>query len=200
MERLDFHFSLSCIEGNGNPLQCSCLENPRDGGAWWAPVYRVAQSQTRLKWLSSSSSSMHIHTFFSNLLFSYGWLNRAAMLYELVAQLVNCLSAMQETQVQSLGWEDPLKKGMATHSSTLAWKIPWTAEPGGLQSMGAKRVEQVWATPLSLSCYTSGPCSSPILHGIVCNHQPQTPSTSLRPPPLSSGVSVLCVEQSVSVL
>ena len=63
------------------------------------------------------------------------------MLYELVAQLVNCLSAMQETQVQSLGWEDPLKKGMATHSSTLAWKIPWTAEPGGLQSMGAKRVE-----------------------------------------------------------
>ena len=65
------------------------------------------------------------------------------MLYELVAQLVNCLSAMQETQVQSLGWEDPLKKGMATHSSTLAWKIPWTGEPGGLQSMGAKRVEQV---------------------------------------------------------
>ena len=51
--------SLSCIgEGNGNPLQCSCLENPRDGGAWWAAVYGVAQSQTRLKWLSSSSSSM----------------------------------------------------------------------------------------------------------------------------------------------
>ena len=44
-------------EGNGNPLQCSCLENPRDGGAWWAAVYGVAQSQTRLKWLSSSSSS-----------------------------------------------------------------------------------------------------------------------------------------------
>ena len=55
-ERLHFHFSLSCIgEGNGNPLQCSCLENPRDGGAWWAAVYGVAQSQTRLKWLSSSS-------------------------------------------------------------------------------------------------------------------------------------------------
>ena len=56
-EQLHFHFSLSCIEkGNGNPLQCSCLENPRDGGAWWAAVYGVAQSQTRLKWLSSSSS------------------------------------------------------------------------------------------------------------------------------------------------
>ena len=57
-EQLHFHFSLSCIgEGNGNPLQCSCLENPRDGGAWWAAVYRVAQSRTRLKWLSSVSSS-----------------------------------------------------------------------------------------------------------------------------------------------
>ena len=57
-ERLRFHFSLSCIgEGNGNPLQCSCLENPRDGGTWWAAVYVVTQSQTRLKWLSSNSHS-----------------------------------------------------------------------------------------------------------------------------------------------
>ena len=55
-ERLHFHFSLSCIgEGNGNPLQCSCLENPKDGGAWWAAVYGVAQSRTWLKLLSSSS-------------------------------------------------------------------------------------------------------------------------------------------------
>ena len=55
-EWLHFHFSLSCIaEGNGNPLQCSCLENPRDGGAWWVPIYGVAQSRTRLKQLSSSS-------------------------------------------------------------------------------------------------------------------------------------------------
>ena len=58
-EWLHFHFSLSCIgEGNGNPLQCSCLENPRDGGAWWAAVYGVAQSWTRLKWLSRSSHSL----------------------------------------------------------------------------------------------------------------------------------------------
>ena len=57
-ERLHFHFSLSCIgEGNGNPFHCSCLENFRDGGAWWAAVYGIAQSQTRLKRLSSSSSS-----------------------------------------------------------------------------------------------------------------------------------------------
>ena len=53
-ERLPFHVSLSCIgEGNGNPLQCSCLENPRDGGAWWAAIYGIAQSRTRLKRLSS---------------------------------------------------------------------------------------------------------------------------------------------------
>ena len=55
-EQLHFHFPLSCTgEGNGNPLHCSCLENPRDGGAWWAAVYGVAQSRTRLKRLSSSS-------------------------------------------------------------------------------------------------------------------------------------------------
>ena len=58
-ERHHFHFSLSCIgEGNGNPLQCSCLEKPRDGGAWWAAAYGVAQSRTRLKRLSTSSSNL----------------------------------------------------------------------------------------------------------------------------------------------
>ena len=65
-ERLHFHFSLSCIgEGNGSPLQGSCLENPRDGGAWWAGVYGVAQGRTRLQRLSSSSSSSipHLYSF-----------------------------------------------------------------------------------------------------------------------------------------
>ena len=58
-EQLPFHFSLSCIgEGNGNPLQCSYLENPRDGGAWWAAVYGVAQSQTRL---SDFTFTFHFH-------------------------------------------------------------------------------------------------------------------------------------------
>ena len=56
------------------------------------------------------------------------------------------LSAMQETRVQSLGWEDPLEKGMATHSSVLAWRILWTEGPGGLQSMGLQRVKHNWAT------------------------------------------------------
>ena len=60
-ERLHFHFSLSCIgEGNGNPFQCSCLENPRDGGAWWAAVYGVAQSRIQMKWLSSSILSLDL--------------------------------------------------------------------------------------------------------------------------------------------
>ena len=57
-----------------------------------------------------------------------------------MAQMVKNLSAMQETQVQSLGWEDPLEKGMVTHCSILAWRTPWTEEPGGLLSMGLQRV------------------------------------------------------------
>ena len=56
--------------------------------------------------------------------------------------MVNNLPALQKTQVQSLGWEDPLEKNMASHSSILAWRTPWTEEPGGLQSMGSKRVRQ----------------------------------------------------------
>ena len=64
------------------------------------------------------------------------YLNRAS----LVAQMVKYLPAMQETQVQSLGWEDPLEKGMATHSSILVWRIPWAEEPGRLRSMGSQKV------------------------------------------------------------
>ena len=64
-EWLHFHFSLSCTgERNGNPLQCSCLENPRDGGAWWAAVSGVTQSRTRLKRLSSSSSSIVLYLYY----------------------------------------------------------------------------------------------------------------------------------------
>ena len=66
----------------------------------------------------------------------------------LVAQLVKNLTAVQETQVCSLGWEDPLEKEMATHSSTLAWKIPWTEEPGRLQFMRLQRVGHDLATSL----------------------------------------------------
>ena len=130
-ERLHFHFSFSCIgEGGGNPLQCSCLENPRDGAAWWAAVYGVVQSQTRLKRLSSSLSSSRRPA-------SWGFpdnsagkesachagdpgsipgLQRSAgegICYpfqdswaSLVAQLVKNPPAMWKTWVRSLGWED----------------------------------------------------------------------------------------------
>ena len=90
-ERLHFHFSLPCIgEGNGNPLHCSCLENPRDRGAWWAVVYGVAQSWTQLKWLSSSSSSadlsstddFNLHNLFKILSSSFLHLDRVFLFGE----------------------------------------------------------------------------------------------------------------------
>ena len=88
-----------------------------EGGAWLqSTVHGVAKSQTGL----------------SDFTLNYGGL--------LVAQRVKHLPAMQETWVQSLGQEDPLEKEMANHSSTLAWKIPWTEKPGRLQSMGSQRV------------------------------------------------------------
>ena len=62
--------------------------------------------------------------------------------YSLVAQMVKSLPAVRETHVRTLGWKDPLEKEMATHPSILAWKIPWTAGPGRLQSMGLQRVRQ----------------------------------------------------------
>ena len=67
----------------------------------------------------------------------------------LVAQRLKCLPAMREAWVRSLGQEDPLKKEMATHSSILAWRIPWTEEPGGLQSTGSQRVGHDLATLLT---------------------------------------------------
>jgi len=92
-ERLHFHFSLSCIgEGNGNPLQCSCLENPKDGGAWWAAVYGVAQSWTRLKRISSSSSKL-----------------AKGLPGGSVGKEPTCQYETQEMWVPSLGFEDLLE-------------------------------------------------------------------------------------------
>ena len=92
-------------EGNGNPLQYPCLENLMDRGVWWAVVHGVAKSRARL-------SDEHLLTYMS--------------LSSLLAQMVKCLRTMWEAWVRFLGWGDPLEKEMATHSSTLAWKIPWT--------------------------------------------------------------------------
>ena len=90
-ERLHFHFSLSCIgEGNGNPLQCSCLENPRDGGSRWAAVYGVTQSQTRLKRLSSSSNVSYFSLKFPHCSIMFSGLQRQSNLL-LLYQIRDCL-------------------------------------------------------------------------------------------------------------
>ena len=81
----------------------------------------------------------------------------------LIFQTVKNLSAMWE----SLGREDPLKKGMATHSRILAWRIPWTEEPGGLQSMGSQRVEHSWVTNASTFTFSSVKNASPDLYFIL---------------------------------
>ena len=109
-EQLYFHFSLSCI-GEGMATHSSVLawRIPGTGESCGLPSMG-SQSRTRLKQLSSSSNSKA----------------------SLVAQRLKCLPAMWETWVRSLGWEDPLEKEMATHSSILAWRVPWTEEPGGL--------------------------------------------------------------------
>ena len=108
-----FTFHFHAWRRNSNPLQCSCLENPRDREAWWAAVYGVAQSWTRLKWLSSSSNCAY-----------------------LVAHQIRTCLPLQETpdmRVWYLGKEYPLEKETATWSSILAWKIPRTEEPMGSQ-------------------------------------------------------------------
>ena len=73
-----------------------------------------------------------------------------------MAQTVKSLPARRETWIRSLSWEDPLEKEMATHSSILTWKIPWTEEPGGLQSIRLQRVGHDWVTSLSLSIKSEG--------------------------------------------
>ena len=110
-ERLHFHFSLSCTgEGNGSPLQCSYLENPRDGGAWWAAVYGVAQSPTLLKWLSSRSSN------------SYGFPGGSDS-KETACNVGN--PGLIPGSGRYPG------EGMSMHSSILTWKILWTEKPEG---------------------------------------------------------------------
>ena len=142
-ERLHFHFSLSCTgEGNGNPLQCSCQENPRDGGAWWAAVYGVAQSRTRLKRLSSSSSSSSTHC---------GEGKGTPLQYSCLENPMDGGAWWAAVYGVAKSWTrlsdftftfhfHALEKEMATHSSVLAWRIPGTAEPGGLLSVGSHGV------------------------------------------------------------
>ena len=120
-------------------------EIAKDREARSVVVHGVIKSWT---WVSNWTTKETLQSIFSNLI-ALG-LTSSSVGTSLVAQMVKCLPTMRETRVQSLGWEDLLEKAMATHSSILAWKIPWTEEPGRLQSMGSQRVGHDWATSLSL--------------------------------------------------
>ena len=164
IERPRFHFSLSCIgEGNGNPLQCSCLENPRDGGAWWAAVYGVTQSWTWLKRLSSSSSSFGfgegngnplqyscLENFMDRITWraivhavkkksvQNDWVTNAGGWVAKNLLAVKETPAMQEMWVRSLGWKDPLEKEMATSPIFLSGKSHGQKSLEGYSPWGRK--------------------------------------------------------------
>ena len=126
-------------EVNGNPLQCSCLENPRDRRAWCAAVYGVAQSRTCLKRLSSSSSRL-------------GEGNGTSLQYSCLENPMDggawwaAVYGVAKSQTRPSDFTftfhlHALEKEMATHSSVLVWRIPGTGETGGLPPMGSHRVE-----------------------------------------------------------
>ena len=119
--------------GHGNPLLYSCLENPLGKEACQATVQRVAHNWSDLACMFVLNSEKR-EIWIKYLLWP-----------SLVARRIKNLPAVQETWVQSLGWEDPLKKGMTTHSSMLDWRIPWTEQPVGLQST-VSHVVHDWVT------------------------------------------------------
>ena len=110
-EWLHFHFSLSCTgEGNGNPLQCSCLETPRDGGAWWAAIYGVTQSRTRLKQLSSSSTKVKNKVKLSRMKYNilplgYNTINCTNMLTECTFSNVYLKIFFPQAKFKSIQWK-----------------------------------------------------------------------------------------------
>ena len=121
-------------ERNGNPLQYSCLENPHRPRSLAGYSDEVAKSP---KWLSDQTQHTLAWMFVLNVLLGLqvpisSLFSLGNLITSLVAQMVKNLPTMQETQVWPLHQRDPLEKGMATHSSILAWRIPWTEEPGGL--------------------------------------------------------------------
>ena len=140
---------------------CLTLCNPIDCSTWGFPVlhYLLEFAQTHVHWVSDAIQPFHsplppaLNLSQHQGLFQWvGSQHQMAKVFELqVAQRLKRLPAVRETRVQSLGWEDPLEKEMATHSSTLVWRIPWREEPGRLQSMGSQTVGHDWVTSLSLS-------------------------------------------------
>ena len=165
-----------CLEeGTATHSSILALRIPMDRGGEAGCSPYVAQSRTR--WSNFTRTHWHMYTLFSlrinhrnlllvlkiipkfmcfpaALLTSPGlflfWVCTMFSWASLVVQTVKRLPAVQETRVRSLGWEDPLEKEMATHSSTLAWKIPWTEDARRLQSMRSQRVRHDWATSVSV--------------------------------------------------
>ena len=146
-ERLHFHFSLPHIgEGNGNPLQCSCLENPRDGGAWWAAIYGVSQSRTRLKRLSSSSSSIHWKDWSWNSNILVTWCEK--LTHWKRPWCWERLKAGGEGDDRGWdGWMASLTWWTWVWASSGSWW--WTGNCGMLQSMESQRVRHNWVTELN---------------------------------------------------
>ena len=139
-------------EGSGHPLQDSCQENPTDKGAWWATVYGVTESLTwwNMSWVNNNQT--FCDDFFFQSLKPKKYVNILLSLYGDYGlpqcSVVKNPPAMQETRETGFHpWvrKIPLEEGMATHSSVLAWRIPWTEEPGGLQSMGTHGVRHNWS-------------------------------------------------------
>ena len=118
-------------EGNGNSLQESCLENPMNRGAWQATVYELAKCQTQRSTRTSTRDTARCTL---DLVQPKSFLKRRR------TDILAICDACRDAWVQALGREDPLEREVAPHSSILAWEVPWTEEPGGLQSMGSQRV------------------------------------------------------------
>ena len=134
-------------EGNGTPLQHSCLENPIDRGAWWAAVHGVAKSRTRL---SDFTFTFQFHALEKEMA-----THSSVLAWRIPGMgeprgLLSMRSHRVGHDWSDLAAADWWEKAMAPYSSTLAWKIPWTEDPGGLQSMGSRRIRHDWATSLSL--------------------------------------------------
>ena len=121
-ERLHVHLLLSRIgEGNGNPLQCSCLENPRDGGAWWAAIYGIAQSWVRLKQLSSSSSSCCFYSSIFHLFYeAFSWQVDRNLCAPLYAEGLNSVQSLSCVQLFETPWTTA---GQASLSITNSWSL-----------------------------------------------------------------------------
>ena len=138
------HFLLQCMKVKSESevaQSCPTLSNLMDCSLPGSSVHGIFQARV-LEWGAIA---------FSDLLLRMWIYCKRIYWSSLVAQMVKHPPAMLETWVQSLGWEDPLEKEMATHSSILAWRIPWTEGPDRLQSMGSQSVRHDWATSLSLS-------------------------------------------------